>query len=206
MKKYLGAISVISLGFILTSCAPVQNQSVTYVNPETTKPMTLALEYKDFQKAAISLVQSLLQSPVMQSCGGSNGRCVIAVATIRNDTTQNIDLDQLLSDIKEALLQSGKVYISAAVSTTDRDKMLQEIRKLRGNPEFNAKTLPGKGNLIAPKYLLSGEIIQKTYYVGDRKYVEYYFILRLIDVDTGLVLWEGKKVIAKAGSSDMATW
>jgi uncharacterized protein (TIGR02722 family) len=115
-------------------------------------------------------------------------------------------MDQLLSDIKQALLQSGRFYISAAVSTTDKDKMLEEIRKLRNNPEFNKTTVPGKGTLVAPQYLLSGEILQKNYFLGDKKYVEYYFILKMIDTRTGLVVWEGKKVIAKMGSKNTPTW
>ena len=205
MKKRLiflgGGVPLI----FLTACAPPGgSQSVKYVNPETSQPHTVALEYKDFRRAAIKLVQKMLKSGVLNHPQG--GRYVIAVATVINDTTQRIDVDQLLSDIKEALLESGKVVISSAVSTTDREKMLREIRKLRGNEEFNQKTLPGKGQLIAPDYLLSGKILERSYYVGDKKYVEYYFILKLIDTKTGLIFWEGKEVIGKMAADTASTW
>ena len=134
------------------------------------------------------------------------GRYVISVATIKNDTTQRIDVDQLLSDIKTTLLNSGKVVISSAVSTTDYETMLKEIRKLRGSEEFNQRTLPEKHSLIAPDYLLSGKIIQRVYYSGSKKYVDYYFILKLIDVSSGLIVWEGQEVIRKEGSANLATW
>jgi len=39
-----------------------------------------------------------------------------------------------------------------------------KLRKLRANKKFNQKNLPKKGKLIAPDYLLSGKIIQRTYY------------------------------------------
>jgi len=206
-------ISSISFGFFLvgeifftTSCGKPEESSVVYVNPETNQPKTLALEYRDFKNAALALLNSMLQSPALQHCGKDGKPCVIAIATIKNDTTQYIDIDQLLSDIKQALLQSGRFVISAAVSTTDKDKMLEEIRKLRNNPEFNKTTIPGKGTLVAPQYLLSGKIIQKNYFFGDKKYVEYYFILKLIDTRTGNLVWEGKKIIAKMGSKNTPTW
>jgi uncharacterized protein (TIGR02722 family) len=202
-KLLLGAL--LSFTSIFVACAPPSgSQNVQYVNPQTTKPMALALEYKDFQRAAIKLVQKMLKSGVLNHPQG--GRYVLAIATIKNDTTQRIDVDQLLADIKEALLESGKVVISSAVSTTDQEKMLQEIRKLRGNEEFNQATLPGKGQLIAPDYLLAGKIIERDYYVGDKKYVEYYFILKLIDTKTGLIFWEGKEVIAKVSGENASTW
>jgi len=203
-KKLILVGGLVSVSF-LTACAPPGgSQSVKYVNPETSKPHTIALEYKDFQRAAVKLVQKMLKSGVLNHPHG--GRYVLAVATIINDTTQRIDVDQLLSDIKSALLESGKVVISSAVSTTDQEKMLQEIRKLRGNQEFNQRTLPGKGQLIAPDYLLSGKILERSYYVGDKKYVEYYFILKLIDTKTGLIFWEGKEVIGKMAGDTASTW
>ncbi len=201
LKNKIKLLSVFSL-FVFVGCT--SSPKVTYVNPNTSKPMSLALEYKDFKSAATTLVEDLLKSGILDHPHG--GRYVVAVATIKNDTTQNIDVDQLLSDIKISLLRSGKVVISAAVSTTDREKMLYEIRKLRGNEEFNQQTLPGKGQLIAPDFLLSGKIIQRTYYLGDQKKVEYYFILKLIDTRTGLVVWEGKKIIGKLGDKNVATW
>jgi len=187
---------------LLFSCGPTQVSYVTEENKK--KPVSLALEYEDFQKAALSLTKKLLKSKALENPEG--GRYVIAVATIKNDTTQYIDVDQLLSDIKATLIESGKVVISSAVSTTDYESMLKEIRKLRGSEEFNQRTLPGKHSLIAPDYLLSGKIIQRVYYSGYRKYVDYYFILKLIDVDTGLMVWEGKEVIRKVGGMDVATW
>ncbi len=206
MNKIKKATILAAASSILFACAPTTSSKISYVNPETSAPMSLAIEYQDFERAAQKLINKLMNSPLMQHCGGPNGRCVFAVATIKNDTTQHIDMDQLMSDIKSALLQSGKAVISAAVSTTDKDEMLMEIRKLRNNPEFNAKTAPGKGQLILPQYLLSGKIIQRVYRSGDKKKVDYYFILKVLDANTGLELWEGKEVIGKVGSKNDYSW
>ena len=189
MGKLKKATILAAASSILFSCAaPMSSSKISYVNPETSAPMSLAIEYQDFERAAQKLINKLMNSPLMQHCGGPNGRCVFAVATIKNDTTQHIDMDQLMSDIKSALLQSGKAVISASVSSTDKDEMLMEIRKLRNHPEFNSKTAPGKGQLILPQYLLSGKIIQRVYRSGDKKKVDYYFILKVIDANTGLEL------------------
>ena len=71
--------------------------------------MSLVLEYNDFKIAATALVEDLLESGILDN--PKEQKYVIAVAIIKNDTTQNIDMDQLLSDIKTTLLRSGKVVI-----------------------------------------------------------------------------------------------
>ncbi len=194
------------LALILSGCT---SGKVAYVTPpsqhQSVQPMTLALEYQDFKFAAMNLVKDLLNSGTLNRPGG--GRYVVAISRIINDTTQDIDTDQLLKDIRIALLRSGKAVITTYVQAGGpEDPMTGEIRKLRNNDEFNSRTLPGKGQLIAPDLSLSGKIIQRVYYVNDVKKVDYYFILTLTDLKTGLAVWEGEKVISKISGSNNYTW
>jgi uncharacterized protein (TIGR02722 family) len=204
LKRYYFFV-VFSLLFV-TGCT---TNRVVYVNPPSqkhpVKPMTLALEYQDFKFAAMSLVKDMLNSGALNRPGG--GRYVIAISRIINDTTQDIDTDQLLKDIRIALLKSGKAVITTYVRAGGpEDPMTREVRKLRGNDEFNSRTLPGKGQLIAPDLSLSGKIIQRVYYANGVKKVDYYFILTLTDVKTGLAFWEGEKVISKVSGINNYTW
>ena len=204
MRRYY---LITGLAFLfLTGCT---TSKVAYVNPpsqqHSARPMTLALEYQDFKLAAMSLVNDMLNSGTLSRPGG--GRYVVAISRIINDTTQDIDTDQLLKDIRIALLKSGKAVITTYVQAGGpEDPMTGEIRKLRNNDEFSSKTLPGKRQLIAPDLSLSGKIIQRVYYANGVKKVDYYFILTLTDLKTGLAFWEGEKVISKISGTNNYTW
>ena len=142
MKRYY-IITGLAL-LLLTGCT---TNKVAYVNPpyqqHSAQPTTLALEYQDFKLAAMSLVNDMLNSGTLNRPGG--GRYVVAISRIINDTTQDIDTDQLLKDIRIALLKSGKAVITTYVQAGGpEDPMTGEIRKLRNIDEFNSKTFQVK--------------------------------------------------------------
>ncbi|ADU97134.1 penicillin-binding protein activator LpoB [Thermovibrio ammonificans] len=196
--------SLLLLCIALSSCATTTAVRYENGNPNL-KPTTLALEYQDFKMAAQSLVNDMIKSGALDRPGG--GRYVVAISTIINDTTQDIDTDQLIKDIRVALLKSGKAVITTYVKAGGpEDPMTGAIRKLRGNDEFNPKTLPGKHQLIAPDLSLSGKIVQRVLFTNEGKKVEYYFILTLTDLKTGLAIWEGEKEITKVAGPNHYTW
>ena len=80
-------------------------------------------------------------------------------------------------------------------------------QELRGNEEFNQKTVAKKGQMIAPDLSLSGKIIQRNVTIDrDRQQVEYYFQMTLTDINTGLATWEDEVVIGKRGSNKSVAW
>ena len=191
---------------VFTGCADTQPRYVNSQHPETAKAATLGIDYQDFRKASIDATQSMLRSGALNRPGG--GRYVLAISTLINDTTQRIDMDQLVKSIRIALLQSGKVVVTTAVRAGGpEDNMSYEARKLRKSDEFNQKTVAKKGQMIAPDFSLSGKIIQRNAKLssGDMK-VDYYFQMSLTDIKTGLAYWEGETVITKSGSGKTVNW
>ena len=167
----------------------------------------MGLDYRDFQAAAQDMTNSLLESGSVSKPGG--GRYVMVVSRVINDTMQHIDTDQLVKKIRVALLRSGKVVVTTAVGINGpEDKMAMQTRKdLRGNEEFNQKTVAKKGQMIAPDLSLSGKIIQRNIKVNsDTQRVEYYFQMTLTDINTGLAFWEDERVIGKQGSNKSVAW
>lgn len=190
---------------IFVGCT-TQPRYVDANHPETNKAQTLGLDYQDFRQASIESTQSMLQSGTLNKPGG--GRYVLAISTLINDTTQRIDMDQLIKSIRMALLQSGKVVVTTAIRAGGaEDTMSYEARKLRDSSEFDQKTVAKEGQMIAPDFSLSGKIIQRNAKLsdGDMK-VDYYVQLTLTDIKTGLAYWEGETVITKAGSGKTVNW
>ncbi len=164
----------------------------------------MQLDYRDFDQAASDMIQSMLRSDALNKPGG--GRYVVATGRILNDTKQHIDTDQLTAQIETDMLNSGKAVMTAAVGP-GKDEMLQDVRELRNDDEFNQETTQEKHTLIAPELTITGKIVQSDITVNkSTQRAEYLFTLKLSDVKTGLTLWSDTKHIVKQGSSKSVPW
>jgi uncharacterized protein (TIGR02722 family) len=166
----------------------------------------MGLDYRDFQKAANTLVQSLLASGQLKKASGE--RYVVTTGKIINDTMQRIDTDQLMASIEESLMNSGQVVMTSAVGAGDgTDNMVYHVRELRNSDEFNQNTIAQKGQLVAPELSISGKIIQRDVrYERNKTQVEYYFQLRVTNIANGLRFWQKNEIIGKRGSSKSVSW
>ena len=202
MAQRLGLMVLIAT-LVLAGCA----QRTTIVDRETDDAdPTLALEYRDFEFAAMQSVESLLKSGAVDHPDGE--RYVMAVSRVTNDTMQRIDTDQLIRKVRIQLLQSGKVVTTSAVSAEGvQDQLIDDVRALRGSEEFREDTQVEMGTLISPDFGLSGKIMQRNIDRDRRtQQVEYYFQLVLTDLRTGLAVWEEETPIIKRGSNRSVAW
>jgi PBP1b-binding outer membrane lipoprotein LpoB len=91
------------------------------------------------------------------------------------------------------------------------DETTHKMRELRGNKEYDAKTIAAKGTLVAPNLSLSGKMLQRNIKLQSGLFsstdtrVEYYLQLTLTDLKTGLSIWEDEQPIVKEGDH-APTW
>ncbi len=195
------------LAVVLCGCQP-QTQNIDTINDPGKAVMQL--DYRDFDRAASEMVQSLIASGSLKKQGG--GRYVVATGRIVNDTMQRVDTDQLMAKIEQELMNSNLVVMTSAVggNTASRDSMIYDVRDVRDSDkadEFNKDTLQAKGQLIAPELSISGKIIQRNViYDNNLQQVEYYFQLQLTDLTTGLRYWQNENIIGKRGSKKVVPW
>ena len=196
-------LSALLAAGLMTGCAD-KTERIDMHNDKGDQVM--GLDYRDFDQAAAEAIQSMLKSGALDKKDGS--RYVLAISRVTNDTMQHIDTDQLIKKIRVELLKSGKVVVTTAVSANGaEDQMSMDARKLRENDEFNQNTVQKKGTLVAPDMSLSGKILQRNVAMDDGKQqVEYYFMLSLTEIKTGLAWWEGETVIGKRGSGKSVSW
>jgi uncharacterized protein (TIGR02722 family) len=204
MKKLLPFVLCVAL----CGCqAPTEN--VDTINDQGKAVMQL--DYRDFDRAASTMVQSMIGSGSLKKEGG--GRYVVATGRIVNDTMQRVDTDQLMSKVEKELMDSGLVVMTSAVSggTSPGDSMVYSVRKQTRDSdqadEFNKDTVQAKGQLIAPELSMSGKIIQRNVrYDNDKQQVEYYFQLQLTNLTNGLRYWQNETIIGKRGSNKTVPW
>ncbi|MHC4740435.1 MAG: penicillin-binding protein activator LpoB [Planctomycetota bacterium] len=164
----------------------------------------MELDYRDFDQAASQMVQSMIASGALKKQGG--GRYVVATGRIVNDTMQRVDTNQLMAKIEQELMSSGQVVMTSAIGS-ESDALIHQTRELRDSEEFDQDTIAKRGTLIAPELTISGKIFQKNLrYDRKRQQVEYYFQLKVSDVNSGLRYWMDEKVIGKRGSNKSVPW
>ena len=186
---------------VVTLTDPVYSQ-----RPAAGEKTTFGLDYRDFEYSAARAVESFLNSPLSFK-PGSDAPWVLAISRVVNDTTLNIDTDQLIKKIRIALLNSGRVITTTAVGAGGpEDALSAQVRELEESELFNQETVAPRGTMVAPELSLSGKIIQRANRIGDDQQIDYYFQLTATNIETGLAYWEFEEVIAKRGDGSQFAW
>lgn len=189
-------------GLILCGCGGVQ-----YVdNADSREYASLGIDYHDLEKAASDNIKSLLESGYVRSLAGLEKPKVLAISNVINDTMQHFSTQELTRKITRDMRNSGKFILTMAFAGSggSKDTMLDSVRNARGNDEVNQYGVPEKGKIIAPELSLSGKIIQRNTKVKSKQRVDYFFLLTLTDLKSGLVVWDNEVNIIKVGKKTSA--
>jgi uncharacterized protein (TIGR02722 family) len=151
---------------------------------------------QDWNNAAAELTQSLLASGVLDKA--QHQPAVMVVSRIKNDTTQEVDIDLLVKNIRVALNKSGKVVTSTTqgLGGNVEDPMAQ------GNQE-KQQFYSGTSNAPPqiPDFSLSGKLIEEDATAGNVSQTTFTFQLSLTD-QNGNAVWEEQKQVTKQGGHD----
>lgn len=169
----------------------------------------MELEYRDWTATAEKMTNSMLASGAFARVKNP----VIAIGEIKNDTMQRFDTDILIKKIRKTLVNSGRAQVTTGFRNNKpaEDETTYAVRDTRGNAEYDASTIAGKGTLVAPNMSLTGKMLQRNLKLNSGWFssvdtrVEYYLQLTLTDVKTGLSVWEDEQPIVKEGDH-APTW
>ncbi|HXJ75489.1 MAG TPA: hypothetical protein VNM37_21720 [Candidatus Dormibacteraeota bacterium] len=152
---------------------------------------TFGVDIADFKAAASYVVESLLKSDVFDRFQGRKAR--ILVSTIKNDTSQHFDTDQITFKITTDLLNSGK----AETETLGGKSVDSEGRAIVAERDF-ANDSKSPERKVAD-FTLAGKILQTRAREGNMREVSYTLQLYLNDPKTGSAVWQGEKIVTKQG-------
>ncbi len=207
MKNLKLSAVTLAVTLALTGCANMNYTDGSAAQVKKGNALSLGLDREDFDSAAETMIQSMLSDPAFVSIAPGQ-RKVVAIGRVLNDTPQRIDTEKLTAKITSALRRSGKFVLTSAVAAGGAlDSMSEDVRELRDNSEFNQKTIAKSGTLVAPDFSLAGKIRQDNVRLANGKVqVEYFFLLRMTDLNSGLVYWEDEQTIDKVGSKKSVSW
>ena len=187
-------ITILALGLLLllTACGP--SVSVERVSSDTATDLSGKWNDTDSRLVSEEMVRDMVSRPWMSRFTQSEGRSpVVIIGTMRNLSSEHIEMQTFAKDISRELLNSGLIRFVAP--RDDRD----EVRDEREDQQYYAseETAKRMAQELGADYMLQGSvktIMDKV----DRVQAKFYQIdLQLVDVETSETVWIGSKEIKK---------
>jgi uncharacterized protein (TIGR02722 family) len=196
MKTYF-ILPAIICTFALAGCGTPPPGTGAYIDPNGPHVINNVgkLNDQDFDTAGADLVQELLNSSVLQNA--AHQPAILAISRITNETDQQFDTDRLTSNIRIALLNTGKIQTTTTEGPGGnvQDPMARDLQNR--NAFLNDQPAPVR----QVDYTLTGKIMVDKTQAGNTRQSIYTFYLTLTDIRTGTGVWEGSKKIAKQGTT-----
>lgn len=188
MKKLLMAFFVLPL---LLACGT----KVERMDVNTTKDLSGKWNDTDSRLVAETMIQECLNGAwYAKALRESKGKePVVIVGTVNNDTMEHINTGAFIEELQRALINSGKVEFVA--SSSERGEIRQE--RLEQDEYASEATRKAFGQEVGADYMLSGVLSSIVDQEGRKSVVFYQVNLKLINIETNKILWNGQKQIKK---------
>ena len=200
-RPLVSTVLVVATAALLGGCASSQ---ATYVDPASTRTLSNVgeINVQDWNMAAESMINSLIAKHINSGSvkgSGPDGRAVLAISRIVNNTSIQVDTDMLVKKIRVALLGTGKVVVDITAGLGGPEDPLAAEAK-REQQLLGTQKVSGR-----PDYTLSGKIIENRTRQGNQRESTYVFQMALATRD-GLAVWDDEKTITKQGQRAPVSW
>ncbi len=126
----------------------------------------------------------------------------VIVGSVTNDSMEHINTNAFVEEIQRALINSGKVDFVA--SKNERGEIRQE--RLEQDEFASEETRKAFGREIGADYMLSG-VLNSIVDSQSKKAVVFYQVnMKLIDIETNKIVWNGQKQIKKYVTRSKTSW
>ena len=188
MRKIL-PVAILALG--LSACG---GTSVQRMDAGEVKDVSGRWNDTDSRLVAEEMISDCLSRPWYAAAHSALGKNpTVIVGTVKNQSQEHISTDTFVEDLQRSLINSGKVEFVA--SKGERG----EVRDERLDQDTNAseETRKAHGQEIGADFMMSGAINQIVDQEGGKAAVLYQTNLKMLDMKTHKIVWNGQKKIRK---------
>ena len=187
MKKLVIALIALPLLF---ACSP----KVKRVETNLVKDVSGGWNDTDAQMVAQEMITDCLNSGWYNKFLMQKGKePTIIVGTVTNKTMEHINTGVFIEEMQRALINSGKVNFVA--SKDERGEV--RIERLEQDEFASEETRKAFGREIGADFMLSGVLNSVVDKSGSKAVVFYQANLKLINIETNQIVWNGQKQIKK---------
>jgi uncharacterized protein (TIGR02722 family) len=158
------------------------------------KAMSRKLDLVDVDDTLAKLMTEFEQSAFLKEVKADSARPGMAVDIIVNETDQaSISTDRLLQSFETKVVNMGAFKV---VSKENLNKF-KDLLKEQNSDWYDGATVPNAGNMFGFKYIIGGKLFGETERGSDEARTQYRLVLRAMDVETGVIEWQGNADVTK---------
>jgi penicillin-binding protein activator len=157
----------------------------------------------DSRLTAEAIVSDCLSRPWIDDSIAENGeKPVVIVGTVRNKSSEHIEVLTFVKDIERELINSGRVRFVA--SKVERE----EVREERDDQQSNSteETANALAAETGADFMLQGVITSITDAVEGKKAIKYQVSMELINLETNEKVWIGNNEVKKFIKQSKSKW
>jgi uncharacterized protein (TIGR02722 family) len=183
-------IAALGAVLALTACGT----SVTRMDPNQAKDVSGHWNDEDSREVAQEMISDCLSRAWLASAQTNLGKNpTVIVGTVKNQSSEHIATDTFVEDLQRDLINSGKVEFVA--SKGERG----EVREERSDQDTHSseETRTANGQETGANFMLSGTINSIVDQEGGKAVVFFQTNLKMLNMKTHQIAWNGQKKIKK---------
>ncbi len=175
--------------------------SLGYGDPDATETVTIEFGSTDLQTFASTMAESLLASPNLSfmdtSAKGDDKRVIAVQGGIANETREHINTAQILREMNETIVNSGRMRLVAGAENNGQDLIAERVRFDQDSGRVRADMAKEFGRQLGADVVIYGALSDIYKERGrsieslgsKRKDLFYQFSMSAVNVETGEILW-----------------
>ena len=196
-RKLFSLLCGIAAALFLASCAT----TTTIYDPEQQSAglrSRQTISSEELRQAATDVVNDALSSPRFMEflkkyraeMGDEYARPILKLDHALNETDDpDLRVDELTDLINEALFNANVVDVTMAEGA-GRTSAIANSRDLENDDNFDQSTVAKRGTLQAARLVMRPKVISNKVREGNRIVVTRTFVMDMVDIQTGLVMWK----------------
>lgn len=194
--RYAAALAALTIGLVgCESTGPVRQVSASDASHQS-----LGVDQSDVNATVQQMMNSMLSSRGVMKATADNMPTVVVVP-IRLDTSTitdtRINTDAITTLVQEQVINSGLFQF---VDASRRQDIASEVAYQNDSGMVNQNSATSRGKQIGADFILEGKISGFDSMTGNTRKKGYVITLSLQNLETGVILWQQSKQIAKEQS------
>ncbi|WP_150464030.1 penicillin-binding protein activator LpoB [Francisella sp. XLW-1] len=201
MKKNLLFVTLSASLILLGSCSKT---TVAYEDPNGVDTTSINFSSTDLQAITNKMTEDMLNSRAVKRITAMHTPTLF-FSNIRNETREHINTTMLSNTVQTQIIKSGLFQ----VTDMSQIKNVREQLGYQANSGMVDQTTATKiGQHIGARYMVYGSIqdIDNTNVDGDKRSKFFLATLKMMDLKTGLVVWQDDKQIRKSQTKSTFGW
>jgi uncharacterized protein (TIGR02722 family) len=186
---------------VLAACGGTK---VTRMDTNEVKDLSGRWNDTDSRLVAEEMIRDCTTRPWISNASSEKGgkAPTVIVGTVRNQSHEHINTDTFVEDLQRELINSGKVDFVA--SKSERGEVRDE--RLDQDTNSSEETRHAHGQETGADFVLSGAINTIEDQEGGKTVVYYQTNLKLLNMKTNQIAWNGQKKIKKFVQRSKVGW